>query len=306
MRPDTPDSASAGEAPGPRAEAPWTIGRLLAWTADYLKKRGAESPRLDAEVMLAHVLSYERVQLYTHFEDVVDEAARARFRDLVRRRAEGAPVAYLVGRKEFFSLRFDVAPAVLIPRPETEYVVLGFLEFAKEIEAPVAADVGTGSGCVAVACARRHAGARFTAIDLSPEALEVARKNAARHEVTDRVEFLQGDLLGPAAGRPPFDAIVSNPPYIPTGDIAGLDPGVRDYEPRLALDGGPDGLALVTRLVEQAIPLLKPGGRLILEIGSDQEEAVRRLFAERAEYQLLPTVRDLQGHPRVIHATRTP
>ncbi|KAJ3049337.1 hypothetical protein HK102_012522, partial [Quaeritorhiza haematococci] len=147
MRPDTRDPAPTGDAgpatPAPRPDAEWTIGRLIAWTADYLKKRGAESPRLDAEVMLAHVLDFERVQLYTHYEDVVEEAPRAAYRDLVRRRAEGAPVAYLVGRKEFFSLRFDVSPAVLIPRPETEYLVLGFVEVAKGLEAPRAADVGT-------------------------------------------------------------------------------------------------------------------------------------------------------------------
>lgn len=287
-----------------RPEEEWTIGRLLAWTADYLKKRGSESPRLDAEVMLAHVLGYERVQLYTHYEDVVGETPRAQYRDLVRRRAEGAPVAYLVGRKEFYSLRFDVSPAVLIPRPETEYVVIGFLEAVKGVESPTAVDVGTGSGCLAVACTRHCPAARFAAIDLSPEALEVASRNAARHEVADRIEFLQGDLLEPVAGRPAFDVVVSNPPYIPSADVDVLDPGVRDYEPRLALDGGPDGLRIVARLVEQAAPLLKPGGKLLLEIGVDQDEAVRGLIASHGDYEISSTVRDLQGIPRVVHATR--
>jgi len=312
MRPDArnsaPASATPPPSPPPQPQRPegedWTIGRLLSWTGDYLKRRGAESPRLDAEVMLAHVLDYERVQLYTHYEEPVGESARGRYRDLIRRRAEGAPVAYLVGRKEFYSLRFEVTPAVLIPRPETEYLVLGFLEAVKEVASPVAIDVGTGSGCVAVACAKQREEARFTAIDVSAEALAVARRNAERHGLTDRIEFVQGDLLAPAAGRPAVDVIVSNPPYIPSDVVDALDPGVRDHEPRLALDGGPDGLNLVRRLIEQAIPILKPGGRLMLEIGAGQDEAVTAIVAEHPALAPLPTVRDLQGHPRVIHALK--
>jgi release factor glutamine methyltransferase len=301
-----PPSAITASTAGPteKAEDVWTVGRLLTWTTDFLRKRGSESPRLDAEVMLASVLEWERVQLYTHFEDVVGERARDGYRALVRRRAEGAPVAYLVGRKEFYSLRFDVSPAVLIPRPESEFVVMEFLEAVKGLEAVRAVDVGTGSGCLAVACSYHLPKAEFVAIDLSPDALALARKNAARHGLTERIEFLEGDLLAPVADRPPFDVIVSNPPYIPTGDIKDLEAGVRDYEPRTALDGGPDGLAVVTRLVADAIPLLKPGGHLILEIGSPQEADVRDRIAAHPEYTLLPTIRDLRGHPRVIHATR--
>jgi release factor glutamine methyltransferase len=277
---------------------------LLSWTTEYLRKRGSESPRLDAEVMLASVLEWERVQLYTHFEDAVGERAREMYRDLVKRRAEGAPVAYLVGRKEFYSLRFDVSPAVLIPRPESEFVVIEFLDFAKARESVRAIDVGTGSGCLAVACAVHQPTARFVAIDLSADALAQARVNAARHDVGDRIEFVEGDLLAPVADRPAFDAILSNPPYIATGDIDALEPGVRDHEPRMALDGGPDGLDVVSRLIAEAAPLLKPGGRLILEIGSAQEAPVRDRIAARPEYELLPTVRDLRGHPRVIQAVR--
>jgi release factor glutamine methyltransferase len=299
-------STPAGATPGatPRPEDAWTVGRLLSWTTDYLRKRGSESPRLDAEVMLASVLEWERVQLYTHFEDVVGERAREMYRELVKRRAEGAPVAYLVGRKEFYSLRFDVSPAVLIPRPESEFVVIEFLDFAKGRESVRAVDVGTGSGCLAVACAVHQPSARFVAIDLSPDALAKARANADRHGVADRIEFLGGDLLAPVSGGPAFDAILSNPPYIATGEIEALEPGVRDHEPRMALDGGPDGLDVVTRLINDAAPLLKPGGRLILEIGSAQEAPVRERIAARPEYDLLPTVRDLRGHPRVVQAVR--
>ncbi|APW63119.1 peptide chain release factor N(5)-glutamine methyltransferase [Paludisphaera borealis] len=300
--PSTPAGAAVGAAE--KSEDSWSVGRLLTWTTDYLRRRGSESPRLDAEVMLASVLEWERVQLYTHFEDVVGERARDRYRELVKRRAEGAPVAYLVGRKEFYSLRFDVAPGVLIPRPETEFVVVEFLEVAKARESVRAVDVGTGSGCLAVACAYHHPAAEFVAVDLSRDALDQARKNAARHDLTGRIEFLEGDLLAPVAGRPAFDVIVSNPPYIPSREIEALEAGVRDHEPLLALDGGPDGLAVVTRLIADAVPLLKSGGHLILEIGSPQEADVRDRIAAHPEYTLLPTVRDLRGHPRVIQAVR--
>jgi release factor glutamine methyltransferase len=296
-QPPTPASSSG------RDEA-WTVGRLLTWTTEYLKRRGSESPRLDAEVMLAHVLDWQRVELYTHFTDEVPEGPRSRFRDLVRRRSEGSPVAYLVGRKEFYSLAFEVSPAVLIPRPESEFVVVELLSVTKGLESTRAVDVGTGSGCLAIASAFRNPGARFVAIDASEEALAVARKNAAKHGVADRIDFRLGDRLEPVSGEEPFDVVISNPPYIPTADITGLEIGVRDYEPHLALDGGTDGLAMVRGLVEQAIPLLKPGGHLILEIGTAQEKPVRGLIEAHPEFRLAPTIHDHAQHPRVIRATR--
>ena len=282
----------------------WPIRKLLTWTTDFLRRRGSESPRLDAEVMLAHVLDWQRVQLYTHYDEEVGEAARTAFRSLVRRRAEGSPVAYLVGRKEFYSLSLEVSPAVLIPRPESEFVVIEFLEVAKDQVKPRAVDVGTGSGCLAIACTHQHPSAMFVAIDISAAALELARRNAEKHGIVDRIDFRQGDLLEPVAVEGPFDVIVSNPPYIPSGDIPGLESGVRDYEPHLALDGGADGLRVVSRLIEQAVPLLQPGGHLILEIGSAQEEPVRSLIAAQDGLKLAPTVYDLRKHPRVIRAVK--
>jgi release factor glutamine methyltransferase len=278
----------------------WTVGRLLNWTRDFLKKKGSESPRLDAEVLLASVMACERVRLYTQYEDEVDEKARSKFRELVKRRSEGMPVAYLVGKKEFYSLSFAVSPAVLIPRPDSESVVVETLTKLKGMETPRCVDVGTGSGCLALACASRHKSARFFAIDLSPAALEVARGNAEKLGLADRVEFREGDLLEPVAREGPFDVILSNPPYIASDVVPTLEPGVRDYEPHLALDGGPDGLRVVARLIEQAIPLLTVGGHLILEIGSDQEMPVRSLIAARPELELAPTIRDAANHPRVI------
>jgi release factor glutamine methyltransferase len=299
-----PAAASGSPPPAPDAEGRWTVGRLLQWTADYLKRRGSESPRLDAEVLLAQVLDCERVRLYTRYEAEVDERPRGAFRELVRRRAEGTPVAYLVGRKEFYSLRLAVTPAVLIPRPDSEFVVVEFLAVARHLETPRALDVGTGSGCLALACAHQHKAARFVATDLSPEALAIAASNARAHALADRVEFRQGNRLEPVAGEGPFDVILSNPPYIPTAVIATLEPGVRLYEPHQALDGGADGLRMVAPLIAEAVPLLKPGGHLILEIGSDQEGPVRRLIADQPALKLAPTVRDHANHPRVVRATR--
>jgi release factor glutamine methyltransferase len=309
MRPQDTDASrthvrSNGQVPANEGDDHWTVGRLLTWTTDFLKRRGSEFPRLDAEVLLAHVLDWERVQLYTHFEEEVGERARAAFRELVRRRAEGSPVAYLVGRKEFYSLPLVVSPAVLIPRPDTEFVVVEFLAVMKGVESPRAVDVGTGSGCLALACTHQHKSARFIAIDLSPEALAVAESNGRTLGLADRVAFRQGNLLEPVTADGPFDAIVSNPPYIPTGVLPMIERGVREYEPHLALDGGIDGLRVVAPLIEASIPLLKPGGHLILEIGSDLEEPVRALIAEHPEFQLAPTIRDHANHPRVIRATR--
>jgi release factor glutamine methyltransferase len=291
--------------PEERTDDPWTVGRLLTWTTEYLKRHRSESPRLDAEVMLAHVLEWQRVQLYTHFDQEVSQSARAAFRELVRRRSEGAPVAYLVGRKEFYSLNFAVSPAVLIPRPESEFVVVEYLELTRQVESPYAVDVGTGSGCLAIASAHRQRGARFVAIDISEEALAVARRNAAAIGVADRIDFRLGDQLEPVAGEGPFDAIISNPPYISSDAIEQLERGVRDYEPRIALDGGPTGLGMVARLIEESVRLLKPGGHLILEIGTDQEQPVRSLIGAQPALRLAPTVFDHAQHPRVIRATRS-
>ena len=283
----------------------WSVGRLLTWTADFLKKKGSDSPRLDAEVLLAHVLEWQRVQLYTHFEDEVGETARSKYRDLVKKRSEGMPVAYLVGRKDFFSLPLTVSPAVLIPRPDTETAAVAALEVLKGRANPRVVDVGTGSGCLALAIAKGCTTALIFAIDISAEALGVAKGNAQALGLADRVEFREGDLLAPVAEGGPFDLIVSNPPYIRSEDIPTLEPGVRDYEPHLALDGGGDGLRVVARLIAEAAPLLAAGGHLILEIGSAQEGPVRSLITDRPELVLAPTIRDAANHPRVIRATRS-
>jgi release factor glutamine methyltransferase len=287
-------------------EQPWTVGRLLDWTATFLAQKGSESPRLDTEVLLAHALGCKRIELYTRHDEVAPDDARQRFKGLIQERVKGCPVAYLVGRKEFYSLPLEVSRAVLIPRPDTETVVDECLRLAKDMAEPRVLDVGTGSGCLAVAVAKYHKAARVTAVDVSPEALAVAARNAAAHGVAERVRFLEGDLFAPLPAGAAFDFVLSNPPYIPHGDLATLPAGVRDYEPHRALDGGPDGFAVFDRLFAGAFAFLEPGGHLIVEIGSPQERPAREKIGGHGGYELADTVHDSSGHPRVLRARRRP
>lgn len=287
------------------SEQVWTIGSLLNWTADHLAKKGAEHPRLDAEVLLAHVLQCKRIDLYgLRFADVADDEVRKSYREMIRKRVEGCPVAYLVGRKEFFGLEFDVNPSVLIPRPDSEHVVMECLKLAKELSAPRIVDIGAGSGNLVVALAKKHPGAQVTAIDRSAEALKTAQANAEKHKVSDRIRFLEGDLFSPLAAEERFDFVISNPPYIAHEDLDSLPPGVRDFEPRMALDGGPGGFVVFDRLVAEAKKFLVSGGHLIIEIGAPQEKAGRERIGAHSEYELAATIHDFSGHPRVLRARR--
>ena len=287
-------------------EQPLTIGVLLDKATKFLAEKGSESPRLDTEVLLSHALACKRIELYTRHDEAATEESRQKFRDLVRQRIEGCPVAYLVGRKEFFSLEFEVNRAVLIPRPDTECVVDECLRLAKGMTEPRILDIGTGSGCLAVAVARHHKTAQVTAVDLSREALTVALANAARHQVAERIRFLQGDLFHPIPTGETFDIVLSNPPYIPRGEIEKLERGVCNYEPHLALDGGPDGYAIFDRLIAETAGYLKAGGYLIVEIGSPQEGPARERIDRQGGYELAKTIRDGSGHPRVLRARRQP
>jgi release factor glutamine methyltransferase len=284
-------------------EQPWTIGRLLEWTREYLARKKVESPRLETEVLLAHALGCKRIDLYgSRYQEEAPEASREKFRELIRQRLEGCPVAYLVGVKEFFVLEFEVNPSVLIPRDDSSCLVDECLRLSRDIAAPQVLDVGTGSGNLAVAVAWKNKKAQVTAVDISPEALAVASRNATRHGVADRVRFLEGDLFSPLLPEDRFDIILSNPPYIPHADLATLDVTVRDFEPHLALDGGSDGFAVFDRLLAGAKNHLQPGGVLLVEIGSPQEEDARRRFTSHSGFELAPTIRDRDGQPRVLRA----
>ena len=285
----------------------WTVGRLLGWTTDYLKQHGADSPRLDAEVLLAQALGCQRIELYTTFETVPPEQARSAFRQLVRRRAEGTPVAYLVGRREFYSLSFRVTPDVLIPRPETELLVMTLLELARKRppDAPLAiCDVGTGCGNIAVSAAKHLPAAQVTAVDTSPAALEVARSNAAKHEVQKQVELVESDLFAAVPSQRRFDFVLSNPPYVAEAEIESLPPDVRQFEPRQALVAGKRGTEVIERLIPQAADRLLPGGHLLVEINPALHDAVQSLLESDARLEPGPTVKDLARLPRVVQAKK--
>jgi release factor glutamine methyltransferase len=285
------------------AETVWTIGSLLRWTAEHFAKKGLESPRLDAEVLLAHVLNCRRIELYTRSEELAGSDVRTRFRALVERRLAGCPVAYLVGKKEFFLLSFEVTPAVLIPRPATETLVLAALERLKATESPRILDIGAGSGCIAISLASRLKSARFVASDVTADALELARRNAERNHVADRIDFRQGADYAPIAGEQ-FHAIVTNPPYVPTAEIAALAVDVRDHEPRAALDGGPEGLDIIRRLIERAPDHLTLGGWLVMEFGMGQSTAIVALAGQKVEFAPATIILDGDGIPRVLAVQR--
>ncbi len=289
----------------------WTIARLLSWTREYLKRSGIQSPRLCAELLLAHALGCQRIELYTRFEQAPGPEVLNEFRELVRKAATGYPIAYLTGTKEFFSLTFEVGPDVLIPRPETETLVERTIHLARQLAADQCAvlDLGTGSGCIIVSLARHLPQARLFASDVSEAALAVARRNAERHAVADRIEFRAGNLFEPweqarsAGGPDAFDILVCNPPYVSTADPL-VERTVRDFEPRLALFAGPDGLNLIRPILAQAPTWIRPGGHLLMEIGYDQADRVRPLLAE-PDWQDMVTYRDGAGYERVIHVRRS-
>ncbi|MCC7422192.1 MAG: peptide chain release factor N(5)-glutamine methyltransferase [Planctomycetaceae bacterium] len=288
----------------------WTVQRILEWTTAHLKKHGSDTPRLDAEILLAHARHCRRLDLYTRFDDVLTEDERTTMRDLVQRRAKHEPVAYLVGRREFYGLPFRVTSDVLIPRPDTETLVMELLEALKPTTEPRLLDIGTGSGCIAITAAKQRPDARVTAIDRSEAALAVARDNAETLGVSDRVEFLHGDLFAPlrasGSNAASFDAVASTPPYIREDEFDGLQPDVRLHEPRIALVAGGDGLDVARRLIAESPEFLKPGGRLMLEIAPEQAEAVRTLLETQGSFDEVRLIKDLNRDLRVASARKRP
>ncbi len=283
----------------------WTVGRILTWTTDYLKKQGAGNPRLDAEVLLAHALQKSRIQLYTMYETPLSEGQRATMRGLVKRRAAHEPVAYLVGHKEFFSLDFEVNQAVLVPRPETEILVMHAIEIARESyhDKPLSViDLCTGSGCIAISVANTLPRATLVATDISTEALEVAVRNAKKHQVLERIDFRQGDLFGALAVHETCDLLISNPPYILTKDLEGLEPDVREHEPIQALDGGSDGLAIISTILRQAPKHINPGGFLLMEMTPELREPIDQLLKTSGAYGKTEWIKDYSGQIRHLRA----
>lgn len=286
----------------------WTVMDVLRWTTSRFEERGLPTPRLDAEILVAHALALPRVQLYVQFDRPLLPPELGAIRELVKRRQGGESVAYAIGKKEFYGLDFAVDARVLVPRPDTETLVDEALDRVGRTPpaeatgvAPRIADVGTGSGAIAVAVAKQRPDATVFASDVSTDALAVARGNAERNAAA--ITFLEGDLETPLKQHAPFDLITANLPYVAAGDIAGLAPEVR-AEPLLALDGGPDGLDLVRRLVTAAPALLAPGGALVLEIGAGQAQDTAALCVA-AGLTDVRIRRDLGQIERVVSAVRT-
>lgn len=280
----------------------WTIGRILKWTQNFFAEKGIESPRLDAEVLLGHLLKKERIYLYVHFDEPLQNEELAAYREMIKKRVAHVPVAYIIGEREFMGLDFKVTPATLVPRPDTEILVQKAIDLLKERGPVRFADIGTGSGAICLSVLHFVPEATADTVDISAEARKVAEENAAKLEVADRITFHTGDLLAPLSGT--YDAILSNPPYIPEADIAGLAPEVKDHEPLTALTDGKDGLEFYRRLAAEAPAMLKPNGFLAMEVGIREAQAVAELCQDNALIERTEIVKDYAGIDRVVVAWR--
>lgn len=279
----------------------WTVLKTLRWTTDYFKKNDIETPRVDAETLLAHSLRCERIDLYLQYDQPLNDAELTAFKRLIRRRVNREPVSYIIGYKEFWSLCYKVTPDVLIPRPDTECLVEKALARLPMTGSAWILELGVGSGAISVAMAHERPKCLFVATDRSFEAVKVARENASENQVGERIFFMVGNWLDPLlAGVPSFDMVVSNPPYIASDEMAALPPEIRKYEPFDALDGGHKGTDQIAAIVSQAHHLLKPGGLVFMEIGYDQSDAVVDLVQSSGSYDAVMVHKDLAGHHRVV------
>lgn len=307
----------------------WTTRKLLAWMKDAFAKAGIDSPQLCAEMLVSHVLGCERLKLYMDPDRPAAPLERQQLRDLTARALKDEPVQYLVGEAWFFSLPFHVDKRVLIPRPATGTIVEHVLQHARATpgfggesearfgEGVVIADICTGSGCVAVALARNMPGAHVVATDISADALDVARANAERHQVAERVDLLEGDLLAPLAAHPAAKGkgtlhyLVSNPPYIPDDEWDSDDPetgvqaNVKAFEPEIALRAGPDGLRFVRPLLTDGPRCLRPGGLIMVEVAASRAKDARAIAEANPLLEAVTILKDFEGHPRTIVARRT-
>ncbi len=285
---------------------PVTVLEAIQRSTEFLTRKGVDSPRLQTELLLAHLLKLPRMKMYLSFERVLSPGEVDSFRELIKRRGQREPLQHILGSTSFCGLEIAVNRQVLIPRPETELLAERGWTFLNQVSPdksapPAVLDFGTGSGCLAIALACKCPAAEVSATDISPEALELARQNAARHGVAERIRFLQGDGFAALPAGAVFDLVISNPPYIPSAEIATLQPEVRDYDPRRALDGGADGLDYGRRLAEQAVPFLKPGGRLMLEFGDGQVERLREIF-QAQKWIVEAIAKDYNHRPRFLVA----
>jgi release factor glutamine methyltransferase len=286
----------------------WTINKLLNWVTQYLKGKGIDSPRLSAELLLSSVLGLKRIELYTHYGTPVAREDLDKLHSLVKRAGLSEPIAYLVGKTEFYSIEMDVTGDCLIPRPETELLVQRAIEFLRTREgSQLVCDLCTGCGCIAIAIAKNFPSARIIATDISNEALATAAKNVQKYKLNERIELLAGDLFDPVIPHldaDKFDLIVCNPPYISAPEYEKLEKNVKDYEPKLALLAGQDGLDIYKRIIEKAGSFLKPDSALMLEIGYAQGQAVHDLLIETGEFIQIKIDKDFHNNDRIVTAIK--
>ena len=290
-----------------------TVLEAIQKSADFLGKRGVEPSRLNAELLLAHVLKLPRMKLYLNFERALTATETDTYRDLVKRRGQREPLQHITGSTSFCGCEIIVSKHALVPRPETEMLAELGWSFLKEREtqhagsetgAPTALDFGTGTGCIAIALAVKCPAAQVTALDVSAEALALAKQNATANKVAEKITFVQGDGFAAFDGCPrSFDLIASNPPYIASAEIATLDPEVRDFDPRAALDGGADGLDFYRRLAREAAAFLKPGGKIMVEFGDGQADAIKKIF-EDEKWVVEAVKEDYSQRARILVARR--
>jgi release factor glutamine methyltransferase len=284
----------------------WTIQKLLNWVTEYLTNKGIDSPRLSAELLLSHVLGLKRIELYTKHDQVVGKQQLDQLHNLVQRAGGHEPVAYLVGKTEFYSLELNVTSDCMIPRPETELLVQRAIEFLRtRVGRQFVCDLCTGCGCIAVAIAKNFADARIIATDISDAALEVAAENIERHALKDRIQLLQGDLFEPVIPQldvEKFDLIVCNPPYVSAAEYEVLERIIQDYEPAIALLAGSDGLDILRRVIEKAGDFLKPDGALMLEIGYTQGSAIEELLEQSESFKEIKIEKDFHNNDRIAIA----
>lgn len=295
----------------------WTIQKLLNWITEYLTERSIDSPRLSAELLLSGVLETERIELYTQFDKPVAKRELDKLHELVKRAGQDEPIAYLIGKTEFYSLELNITPDCMIPRPETELLVQRAIEFLRTRPAPLqcearpgtqlVCDLCTGSGCIAVAVAKNFPDARIIATDICDAALNVAAENVEKHQLKDRIKLLHGDLFDPIMPQldvDKFDLIVCNPPYVSAAEYEKLDRNVKDYEPKSALFAGADGLDIYRRICVKADQFLKSDAGLMLEIGFAQGRAVRELLEQTGAFAEIKIEKDLHNNDRLVIACK--
>jgi release factor glutamine methyltransferase len=281
----------------------WTISEILDWATDFFRKQKMEWPHLEAEILLAHTLNVRRIELYINYKKVLEEEELTRFKEMIQRRSRREPLAYITGVQPFMSIDFFVNPSVLIPRPETEKLVEIAIDIIKLSRSRRIVDIGTGNGAIALSLAKYYPNIQVIGIDASPAAIAIAQKNAEHHNLSQRAQFIAGDMFKPLKEK--VDIIVSNPPYIPTKEIQKLDTSVKEWEPREALDGGKDGLKYIRELINTAPNYLPPRGHLLIEIGFDQGPQTKSLAENMGRYKEVKILKDINGNDRLLKATTT-